>query len=198
MNSRFLGDACDHWKGSILCILADNDVIRSDFGVVPMLTEAWSDPVEDPRTYRRLLHLSETNPMYPGPDLFVNRKREREQYFGRIPRGCDLFLDPDTGISLNQPTPRHIIVPEIRQLLDGTDRILMIYQSSGRQHFAGRLCQIRTNLQEAVPGVFCCAYECTQVAMLLISLDGRRNKAVCTVLSDYLRGTAAGRMRCPD
>jgi hypothetical protein len=39
MNLKFIGDAFDHWKGSLLGELAEADLL-SDLAIDPMLTDA--------------------------------------------------------------------------------------------------------------------------------------------------------------
>lgn len=176
MNIRHLGDAYDYWKGSVISILSSRNKIGPNLVVVPMLTDPWEE--EDLQTYGRLLNLNPANICH-GREIFVNRRDPRKDYFADIPNKCDLFLDPDTGISTaDHPTKKHITIGEIQRLLDG-NRVLMVYQHS--THSRDRFPKVR-----GMPrGVSYYPFKCGQVAMFFISLSKKRIKAIKKTLGYY-------------
>jgi hypothetical protein len=54
VNSKFLGDALDHWKGSLLSILSSKELIKN-VAVEPMITDVRPWLKQNLETYRRLL-----------------------------------------------------------------------------------------------------------------------------------------------
>lgn len=91
MNLAFLGDALDHWKGSLFESLQRSIVLR-DFAVDPMASD-WSKwQPEDISLFTRLLRIDKSQ-LIPHNIGLTNRKR----YFDEIEHPGDLFLDPDTG-----------------------------------------------------------------------------------------------------
>src|SRR5579872_798805 len=93
MNLDYLGDALDHWKGSLFEYLRAKNLLR-DFVVDPMATdrERWHEA--DFSLFARLLRI--------GPDQIIRHEASllaRAQYFAEIAPGGDIFLDPDTGIA---------------------------------------------------------------------------------------------------
>ena len=183
MNIQHLGDAYDHWKGSVISILSSRKKIGSNLVVVPMLTDFQLWKAKDLRTYRRLLNLREESTICHEHETFTNHQIGRHNYFAGIPNKCDLFLDPDTGISTgNHLTEKHITINEISNLLnDGgnRDRVLMVYQHSTRSR--DRFPKIGSMLRR-VPYY---PFKCGQVAMFFISLSKNRIKAIKNTLRDY-------------
>ena len=194
MNARFLGDAMGYWKGSLIRILADNDVIH-DLAVEPMITgrEPWTE--EDLLTYRRLLGLR-SNIICHEYSIFSGR---REQYFRGTEHDGDLLLDPDTGIytGVRVPTRKHITVPEIRCLLERHETctpLLIVYQHSARGLLREKLMGIQKTLLQEIPGTRCIAYEGGCVAMFFISKDRARIQCTYNALREHLTGTAENRV----
>lgn len=190
MNSEFLGDAFDHWKGSLIAILSNKLLIRN-VAVEPMITDAtpWSN--ENLETYRRLLKLGSTSIICHGNATF---SEGREEYFDELPQDGDVFLDPDTGIAMGDAKRKHVKVLELRKLLGKSNRVLMVYQHSARGSFHKRLLEIRDKVSNGIPNVYCTVYECGRVAVLFISLDKTRIHEIQNTLQEYLRGTAESRV----
>jgi hypothetical protein len=198
MNREHLGDALDHWKGSLISILYRHRLIH-DLRVVPMMTHPpeWTD--EDWSTYARLLKCRLAD--IRSRDLpFFNRAKARKEYFERVMKeDSDLFLDPDIGIKANG-NEQYIKIQEIRDLLMGAKkngRLLMIYQHSARNnprlHFVG----IAGRLEASIPGAHIAVYDGTQAGMFFISWDGRRIHAIERTLRGHLGGTAEKRVWDP-
>ena len=93
MNLRFLGDALDHWEGSVFEGLQSSNVLE-DFCVDAMASDIDNWRPEDGSLYAKLLRLRKSQIVKHKVTLDSNRK----VYFNEIPPYGDLFLDPDTGI----------------------------------------------------------------------------------------------------
>lgn len=123
MNRKFLGDALDHWKGSLFQSLQAADLLQ-DFAVDPMATDARPWKPGDFTVFTRLLHVN--------PSQIVPHRatlRDRAKYFAEISHHGDLFLDPDTGIATGRVKLAHVSPSEIGDLLDArTNRLLLVYQ----------------------------------------------------------------------
>lgn len=186
MNSRFLGDEIDHWKGSLILTLTEKRLI-SKVAVDPMVTDRQPWSQENLQAYGRLLHLGQ-NMICHADVTFSGRRRD---YFAGIQHNRDLFLDPDTGISIDRQVHRkHIKVSEICNLLNGHvnhNRVLMIYQHSPRRPFHEQLAQIGDALlnynQE---NRWYCIYEGRQVAMFFVSRNQKRIQRIQDCLRLYI------------
>lgn len=190
MNSEFLGDAYDHWKGSLISILSSKFLIRN-VAVEPMITDAKPWSKIDLETYRRLLRLESTNPICHGESTF---SVGREEYFNEVFQDVDVFLDPDIGIATGGASRKHVKVVELRTLLGKSDRVLMVYQHSGRGPFHKRLLEIRNTIAAGIPSVNSTIYECGRVAMFFISLSKTRIHKIQNAIQEHLRGTAEKRV----
>jgi len=193
MNSEFLGDALDHWKGSIISILSDRQLLHN-IAVEPMISDVncWSK--EDLQTYRRLLKLESTNPICHELTTFIGN---RDDYLGGVSRDGDVFIDPDTGIATGNASRKHIKVSELSSLLRNAlkhDRVLMVYQHSARGSFHSRLDEVGHMVTNGIPGVHYTVYECGRVAMFFISMNNERIQAIQAALIKYLNGTAENRI----
>jgi hypothetical protein len=93
MNLQFLGDALDHWKGSVFETLPQQGVLR-DFLVDPMASDAPKWNPADLKLFARLLRIEQHQLVNHRHDLCT----DRAWYFAEIQPNGDLFMDPDTGI----------------------------------------------------------------------------------------------------
>jgi len=190
VNSKFLGDALDHWKGCLISILLNSRLIRN-IAVEPMITDARPWSKDDLETYRRLLRLESTSLICHDQSTFSG---SREEYFGAVPKDVDVFLDPDTGIATGTGGRKHVKILELGKLLAKSDRVLMVYQHSARGSFHERLLKIRDRLARDISGVRCTIYECGRVAVFVISLNEDRIHRIQNALKEHLRGTADSRV----
>ena len=111
MNLEYLGDALDHWKGSLFDFLQSERILRH-FAVDPMATDRaqWNDA--DFCLYARLLHINRDQIIqHKAPLLF------RDRYFSEIKRDVDVFLDPDTGIGVGSPIEKYVKPKDLASLL---------------------------------------------------------------------------------
>ncbi|MBW2647795.1 MAG: hypothetical protein JRE23_16815 [Deltaproteobacteria bacterium] len=190
MNSKFLGDALDHWKGSLISILSSKSLIRN-IVVEPMITDVRPWSTDDLETYGRLLRLESKSQICHGQSMFSGR---RDEYFDGVPYDGDVFLDPDTGIAIGNGGRKHVKVHELGNLLAKSDRVLIVYQHSARGSFHERLLKILDEVSHHIHGVYCTIYECGRVAAFFVSRDGTRIHEIQSTLKEHLRGTAGNRV----
>jgi hypothetical protein len=193
LNIKFLGDAFDHWKGSVLGELATKGLLV-DLVVEPMITDmdSWSE--KDLLTYARLLKLPSQDSIIRHDSSFI---RPSETYFDKIPSHCDTFFDPDTGVKDHGGKPKHIKTTEIQKVLDkdaNKKRVLIVYQHSSRKKFAERLDEVTSLLRGRIPKVHTLVYECGQVAMIFISYNATRITSIKKDLLNMLEGVASERI----
>ncbi|HET9283013.1 MAG TPA: hypothetical protein VFR24_13725 [Candidatus Angelobacter sp.] len=173
MNLRYLGDALDHWKGSLFESLQNANVL-ANFAVDPMCTdpEAWQS--SDFSFYARLLHIRAEQIVRHEHTL-----RERKAYFTEIKHQGDLFLDPDTGISTSATNSQYLRPREIGELLERVfERILVIYQHVRAQKCAIRIDNVISAVESRIDRFRWCSYESPTVAMLFMSRSSRIHEVV--------------------
>ncbi len=190
MNLQFLGDALDHWKGSLFGSLREAKVLRN-FAVDPMASdiERWGG--EDFNLFGRLLQVAPAQLIRHRASL-----KDRAAYFGEISHQGDLFLDPDTGVATGRVTGAHVSPSEIGQLLDGaTDRLLVIYQHVRGMSVASRVNQVMNTVKDVIGAFSGCSYESGTVAMLFASRAHARTTTVAEHFEALLGCHAVGRIR---
>jgi hypothetical protein len=190
MNLTFLGDALDHWKGSLFESMQKAEVLKN-FAVDPMASDlpAWNE--QDFDLFARLLRVRRSQ-VVPHQHSLVNRA----SYFKEITHSGDLFLDPDTGIATGKrPTEKHIAPGEIRSLIDASDRVVAVYQHVRAQRVCDRVDAVCGALRDHIPECHWCSYESGTVAMLFVSRNHKRLAAVSRHFSAVLGRHAAGRIR---
>jgi hypothetical protein len=135
MNRKYLGDALDHWKGSLFESLQQRDALR-DFAVDTMATDMNDWQSEDINVFSRLLRIRTSQIIRHTVTL-----KTREKYFAEIEHSGDLFFDPDTGIQTGPvKNPAQYIQPgEILHFLKNHERIVGVYQHVRAQAASGRV-----------------------------------------------------------
>lgn len=192
MNLNFLGDALDHWKGSLFESLQEAQVLR-DFAVDPMASDLGSWNSEDFLILARLLRITPAQIIQHQVSL-----QERARYFGEILHRGDLFLDPDTGVATRRvkDLPRYVNPQEIGVLLDASpDRLLAVYQHVRAQRVADRIDTVLTTLRNQIGEVSWCTYESPTVAMMFLTRAPARTTQVAEHFASLLGRHAAGRIR---
>ncbi|MGA3204612.1 MAG: hypothetical protein ABSF12_19140 [Bryobacteraceae bacterium] len=180
MNLKFLGDALDHWKGSLFESLQQAGVLRN-FAVDAMASD-WPDwQPDDVALFTRLLRVQEY----------------RKQYFDEIAHRGDLFLDPDTGIATGKVKNRnqYVMPSEIGQLLRGSDRLLAVYQHVSRQAVSERVGTVCSVLNKTCTECKWSSYESGSVAMMFFSRSQERVTEVRAHFQRSLGRHAIGRIR---
>ena len=188
MNLDFLGDALDHWKGSLFESLQAKRVLR-EFAVDPMATDLPRWKPEDFSLYARLLRIEPCGILKHSIPLSV-----REAYFGEIRHSGDIFLDPDTGVATGKCSAKHISPAEIAKLLR-TDRLVAVYQHVRAQRVADRVDAVCAAVQNKVPNVYWCSYESGTVAMIFLAFSQERVAEVRNHFVEWLGRHSEGRIR---
>lgn len=184
MNLRYLGDALDHWKGSLFERLQRAKLLRA-FAVDAMATDAEDWQATDLALFADLLRLE--------PRQILSHRQilgtERAAYLGEITHEGDLFLDPDTGIATGKVSnpSQYLFAREIHEMLRRQPtRILAVYQHIRAQKTRDRLQRVVTAMTLPNQPFSCCSYESGTVAMLFLSRDGDRLDAVYDHFMAYL------------
>jgi hypothetical protein len=191
LNLEFLGDALDHWKGSIFESLLQASLVR-DFAVDPMASDQEVWQLGDFTLLARLLRVDRSR-LIPHQVGLADRKR----YFAEIAHTGDLFVDPDTGVATGKvKKPKCYITPgEVATLLEVPERLLLVYQHVQRQEVSERVDAVSHKLEEAVPELNWCSYESGTVAMLFLARSKQRTSAVAAHFTSVLGRHAEGRIR---
>jgi hypothetical protein len=191
MNLRYLGDALDYWKGSLFFRLQAAGVFE-DLSIDPMLTDQENWRSSDFKLYADLLQVRPDQVLYHKLKL----KENRENYFAEIIRTGDLFIDPDTGISLthNSPAENYIRISEINQLLS-LPITLCIYQHVSREKTSERVSKLVVAIRDTDSKVHCCSYETPNVAMLFFSKKESRLERLSECFKNYLGRHASKRVK---
>ena len=192
MNLQYLGDALDHWKGSIFEALQAGQVLR-DFLVEPMATDHREWSTADWDLLARLLRIH--------PDQIVKHQTsfadDRARYFLEIPASADLFLDPDTGIRTGavDAVAKYVEPRELHSLLNQySERLLVVYQHVRAKKTRDRIEEVLTAVRR-VDGAFdCVSYESGTVALLFMSKSTSRVSSVRRFFESYLGRHAEGRI----
>ncbi|MGD1021021.1 MAG: hypothetical protein ABSA12_17075 [Verrucomicrobiia bacterium] len=189
MNRKYLGDALDHWKGSLFECLQASSVLR-DFAVDPMATDL---PDWQPQDFSLLAKLLRVN-----PNQIIQHEhglRERSKYFGELSHAGDLFLDPDTGIATGSVTnlAQYVRPKEIGDLIaKSAGRLVAVYQHVRAQRVNVRVNAVLAALSAQASLSGWCSYESGTVAMLFLARDLQRVDAVRRTFSELLGSHAKG------
>ncbi len=183
MNRQYLGDALDHWKGSMLHILYSSGRLNA-LKVDPMITSPeWSSADTD--FYVRLLGVSANSLVRHDSSLIT----DRSAYFKEIDEEVDLFLDPDTGIATSSGSPicKYLKPKEVHLLLEGrsSQRVLCVYQHIGRNKSTRHRLSDIVGCLRSTSYLSACSYESPTVAMLIISKDNQRIERIADILDSY-------------
>jgi hypothetical protein len=186
MRLQHLGDALDHWKGSLIELIGGKSV-----HVVPMFTDdkPWTEEQID--AYARLLRIRPED-VLKKDGCFSGKTRT--SYFCDLGEH-DLFLDPDTGIAPNdkKANEKHVRSSEIAGLLSaGPSRMLLIYQhvSRSKNGLKKKLNLLSKYLQGC--GMF--AYDSGSVSMVVIGRERDRVQHAMVRLKCWLGPTVSMRI----
>lgn len=176
MNLQFLGDALDHWKGSVFEELEHSSLLK-DFRVDAMASDSEKWEQIDYRLYARLLKVKQAQ-------LVVHKNAlsgDRKKYFNEIPAIGDLFLDPDTGVKTGKvrTQSQYLIVAELHDLLKlNKDRVIAVYQHVRARHTRDRVEEVLRALRSEKGCFFCTSYESSTVALLFFGSEPERIEAI--------------------
>ncbi len=171
MRCDHLGDALDHWKGSVIELVRDK---ARSLKVVPMLTDEWTPEHVD--TYARLLRLTREDVLKSGE---VFSRARGVNYFEDVGDG-DLFLDPDTGIMPESGSGTRYLAPsEIAGLIQKSPtRMLLIYQHRSREKDGIPAKLEALGCAEGLKECHMFAYDSGAVSMVVISQKERIGEAL--------------------
>jgi hypothetical protein len=192
VNLQFLGDALDHWKGSVFEQLQQAGQLV-DFMVDAMASDSEEWKPEDWCLFAKLLRVTPAQII----DHKVSLHGIRDNYFRDIPRSGDIFLDTDTGIQTGKVTdPRQYLKPvELAKLL-GTDecRLVAVYQHVRAQRTNDRVVKVLDAVRGLRNDFHCLSYESGTVAMLFFSLDRSRVTSLMEFFNKFLGSHAKRRI----
>ena len=174
MKLDYIGDALDHWKGSILEDLQKANLLRY-LTVDAMASDAESWVDDDWVLYARMLRICKQQIMSHQNHL----SNEHSVYIEEIIHKGDLFLDPNTGIATcpvkKTSRPDYLLMSDLRKLLRHDDsRVIAVYQHVRGQQTRCRLNRIVSDLQELDGSFVCGSYESSVVAMMFLSRNVQR------------------------
>lgn len=192
MNLRYLGDALDHWKGSLFEHLQNAKLFR-ELAVDAMASDAEDWQAADWKLFAKLLRVKDAQVVRHTRPLAV----DRAGYFQEIAHGGDLFLDPDTGIATGKvgDATQYLFAAELHGLLGREpERIVAVYQHIRAQKTRDRLQKVVTALKVPKRPFSCCSYESGTVAMLFLSRSDSRVDCVYQDFESLLGSHAARRI----
>lgn len=192
MNLRYLGDALDHWKGSLLERLTKKDLLMG-LQVDPMASDSADWQEADWKLFADLLRVQENQIAKHCKSLVT----ERPHYFDEICGEGDLFMDPDTGIATGRVADysQYLRPAELNGLLSSDKpRVVAVYQHIRAQKVRDRLQNVVTALKHHVNKFTCCSYESGTVAMLFLSIDEPRVTAIHAHFTQWLGSRSACRI----
>lgn len=193
MNRKYLGDALDHWKGSLFELLHARSALR-EFAVDPMASDLPEWTSQDFGLFARLLRVTPNQIIQHSHSL-----RERAEYFAELSHTGDIFFDPDTGVATGSvKDPTHYVRPiEVGNLIAyRPDRIVAVYQHVRATPVALRVDTVLDALAAHANGALWCSYESGTVAMIFLAGDQGRVEAVRRAFADLLGSHSDGRIRC--
>jgi len=176
MNLSFLGDALDHWKGSLFSLLTEARLI-SDLSIDLMATDIENWDPDDFESFSKMLRVSSSQVLRHNHHL----DRERKLYFGELAAVRTVFLDPDTGIATSGVTEKskYVYPHEMHELLKShSSRVVSVYQHISRKKTRDRVHKIIEVVADTDIHFGCCTYESPAVAMLFFSNDINRTRCI--------------------
>ncbi|MGD0827224.1 MAG: hypothetical protein ABSA09_03970 [Desulfobaccales bacterium] len=173
MKLEFLGDALDHWKGSVFEGLQSSNVLNG-FRVDAMISDIGNWAPEHLSLYAKLLRVKSHKIVEHKGTLDRNRK----EYFDEIPRSGDLFLDPDTGIMpCSGGDIRHLKHEELFSLMNYEGkRVVAVYQhGSHTMSLKSRVEDVLNMLRSVHPNCYCASYYSSSCNVTLLFFSFQRN-----------------------
>jgi len=194
MDLKHLGDALDHWKGSLIELLGEKNLgVVRNLQLVPMLTDQKPWTQQNLETYAKLLR-RETNNIFRKDEPFSHSKNAPDSYLRNLGEN-DLFFDRDTGIAPDQnATIKHVKPSEVAWILgEAPTRMRMIYQHKWQRNKMTDTPK-RVLLIEGLREFHGFAYNADAVAMVLIPCDQVRVAKASQRIRDWLGPIASGRI----
>jgi hypothetical protein len=193
MNLRYLGDALDHWKGSLLARLRDENLLAK-LAADAMAADGPQWTPSDWELLSKLIRLPRQHILEHTASL----ETQRVAYFEEINHASDIFLDPDTGIATGRVAKpaQYITPPELCRILDvNPSRVVAVYQHVRAVPTRDRIKQIIAALPCPGEPLSCCSDESSTVAMLFFSRNRHRIEEIHQNHAAFL-GQHASRRTC--
>jgi hypothetical protein len=194
MNLRFLGDALDHWKGSVFEGLQSSNVLE-DFRVDAMASDIENWRHEDWSLFAKLVRVDESHIVQHEATL---NRNHRGKYFDEISHSGDLFLDPDTGIRTGSvKDPKQYLNPdELFSLMSYEPRrVVAVYQHVRAMRTRERCEAVLRVLRSAQSKPFyCVSYDSGNVTLIFLIFQQQRIKSVQKYFRDFLGSHADNRI----
>jgi hypothetical protein len=114
----------------------------------------------------------------------------RANYFGKLfekfPKKSLVFLDPDTGLEVKNPTRRHLLFDEVKKIADRMDNtsILMIYQHFPREIRNGYIRSRCTQLYE-LTGTQPVSITDNEIVFFLLVKEPKSRKRLIDIVANY-------------
>jgi len=196
MNLDYLGDALDHWKGSLFAYLQSEGALRN-FAVDAMATDLvpWNEGAF--RVFARLLRINGDQIIQHEESLL----RARDRYLSEITHGGDIFLDPDTGIATGgrkqiKQIEKYVRPTDLAMLLrSNSGRVVAVYQHVRAQKTCKRVDACRAAIENEIDAFGWCSYESATVAILFLCDNDARTHEIENAFKKLLGSHAKRRVR---
>jgi hypothetical protein len=121
-------------------------------------------------------------------DTFSHEHRDNyfKKVFEKFPEKSLIFLDPDTGLEVKNPTQRHLLFDEVKKIYDHMDNqsILMIYQHIPRVVRTGYIrkrCKDIAAITHSRPETI----TDNEIVFFILTKNPLLKTRLCAVLGDY-------------
>ncbi len=192
MKLEFLGDALDHFKGSVFEALQSSNILEN-FLVDGMISDIDNWAPEHLSLYAKLLRVKRHQIVEHKAHLDINRK----SYFDEIPQSGDLFVDPDTGIKTSpvNEVQKYLKKEELFSLMKNQkQRVVAVYQHKSRKDLRLRVDDVLKYLRLGDPNCKCLSYFAGNVALLFFCFQLDRIEAIRAHFHKFLGYRADNRV----
>lgn len=121
-------------------------------------------------------------------DTFSHEHRENyfKKVFDRFPDNSLVFLDPDTGLEVKNPTQRHLLFDEVKRIFDRMyhQSVLMIYQHLPRvirDGYIKKRCRELATLTHSRPETI----TDNEIVFFILTKNPQHKTRLCAVLGEY-------------
>ncbi len=106
--------------------------------------------------------------------------------FENFPKNSLIFLDPDTGLEVKNPTQRHLLYDEVKKIFDRMDHqsVLMIYQHLPRvirEGYIKKRCRELGTITHSRPETI----TDNEIVFFILAKNPQHKTRLCAVLGDY-------------
>ena len=109
-----------------------------------------------------------------------------EKVFATLPASSLIFLDPDTGLEVKNPTRRHLLYDEVNKIFERMDHqsIMMIYQHLPRvtrEGYIKKRCRELAAITHARPE----SITDNEIVFFIVTKNPQHKIRLCAILGDY-------------